>query len=443
MNQTTTYMTQSMGLRQMFYLVLPQEANYPHFKQVPNYLSTTVPYFVGMILIEYVLCILLNVKRARVSDGVSSVSAGMLQQAPKLLSKSLAFPVYFWVYENYRLFSFSWDSPLTWYMSFLLMDFGYYVFHRLSHEVAIVWGAHQVHHSSEDYNLTTALRQSVFQHCFSECLYVPLALLMPPSHFLIHNQLNTLYQFWIHTECINTLGPLEYILNTPSHHRVHHGRNRYCIDKNYAGVLIIFDRMFGTFEAERKTDPVVYGLVAPLASWNPVWTQLCVFVSLFKRVYHMRGLRNKLNVLLMGPGWTEGSPRFGHASDMPDIRAPHPRYQSKESNAVSLYALIHFILLVALFDGLVRDQQYLSAVYLCVSLSFVLFSLVCMGFIFEAKREAIYCETSRLIAVFISTFVSERAGAMSANTALLIRLVVVISVGFWVKTRHDNKEKVE
>ena len=443
MNQTATYMTKSMGLRQLFYLVLPQEANYPHFKQVPNYISISTPYFIGMILIEYVLCILLRVKRARVDDGISSLSAGIIQQVPKVMLKSLAFPLYFWVYENYRLFSLSWDSPFTWYMSFILMDFGYYVFHRLSHEIAIVWGAHQVHHSSEDYNLTTALRQSVFQHCFSDLLYVPLALLMPPSHFLIHNQLNTLYQFWIHTECIETLGPLEYVLNTPSHHRVHHGRNRYCIDKNYAGVLIIFDRMFGTFEAERKTDPVVYGLVQPLASWNPIWTQLCVFVALFKRVCHTQGVKNKLNVLLMGPGWTEGSPRLGNISDIPDIRGPQPRYEGKASNAVCVYGLIHFVMLVALFDSIVRDQLFLSAVYLCTSLSFILYSLVCLGFIFEDKREAVYFETSRLIALFVGSFLSERYEFLSANFALLLRFMIVISVGFWVKTRYDKKQKVE
>ena len=442
MNQTATYLTKSMGLRQLFYLVLPLEANYPDFKQVPNYISTSIPYFMGLIVIEYALCSYLRINRARVSDGISSSSAGIFQQIPKLLFKSLTFPVYFWVYENYRLFSLSWDSPFTWYMSFLLMDFGYYSFHRLSHEVAIVWGAHQVHHSSEDYNLTTALRQSVFQHCFSECLYIPIALVMPPSHFLIHRQLNTLYQFWIHTECISTLGPLEWVLNTPSHHRVHHGRNRYCIDKNYAGVLIIFDRMFGTFEAEREADPVVFGLVTPLDSWNPIWTQICVYVALFKRAYQMKGVNNKLKVLLMGPGWTEGSPRLGDSSKLPDIHAPQPRYRGGASNSVSLYVMVHFILLLVLFNSIIRNRVYLSAVYLCTSLSFVIYTLTSFGFILDAKKESVYFEVSRLIAVFLSTFVSERFGALSANVALFIRFAVVISVGFWVKT-HFNKKKVE
>ena len=268
-----------MPLRQMFYMVAPSEAIYQHSDQVPDYTSSSVPYFIGMIVIEYIICFLCKVKRARVADGVSSLSAGISQEIPRVFFTSLSFSIYFWVYENYRLFTLPWDSPITWYVSFILVDFCYYLFHRYAHEVAIIWGAHQVHHSSEDYNLTTALRQSLFQPYFSDYLYIPAALVMPPSHFLIHRNLNLLYQFWIHTECIDTLGPLEHILNTPSHHRVHHGRNRYCIDKNYAGVLIIFDKMFGTFEAERKNDPVVYGLVQPLDNWNPIWTQVCVYVG--------------------------------------------------------------------------------------------------------------------------------------------------------------------
>ncbi|KAI6656546.1 hypothetical protein LOD99_1341 [Oopsacas minuta] len=443
MNTSSTLLSKSIGLRQMFYLVLPNEANFEYYKQVPEYINAALPYFTGMILVEYIMCIFLNVRRLRISDGISSASAGLMQQIPKLVIKSLAFPIYLWVNENYKLYSFEWDSPFTWYMSFLLLDFGYYVFHRLAHEVHVVWGAHQVHHSSEDYNLTTALRQSMFQHCFSECLYIPLGMIIPPSHYMIHVQLNTLYQFWIHTECIDTLGPLEYILNTPSHHRVHHGRNIYCIDKNYAGVLIIFDKMFGTFEAERKAEPVVYGLVTPLASWNPFWTQICVYVHMFKRMYNIKGVKNKLSVLLMGPGWTEGSPRLGDPSKLPDIRAPQPRYDRNISNAVSVYGLIHFVLIIAMFDFFIRKQQYLSALSLSVGILLILFSLLCFGFIFDDKEDAISFEITRLVTVFIGTFIGERFDALDPNTALIIRFVIIVSIGFWVSNHFNKKKKVE
>merc|ERR1712200_205685 len=119
------------------------------------------------------------------------------------------------------------------------------------------------HHSAEEYNLSTALRQSSFQAFGAWPFYLPMAFFIPPQHAIIHKELNLLYQFWIHTEIVKSIGPLEYILNTSSHHRVHHGANRYCLDKNYAGVLIIWDRMFGTFEAERSDIKIVYGLGDP------------------------------------------------------------------------------------------------------------------------------------------------------------------------------------
>lgn len=138
----------------------------------------------------------------------------------------------------------------------------------------ILWATHQSHHSAEDYNLSTALRQGVMQSYASWMFYLPLALVVPPPIFLMHTQMNLLYQFWIHTEIISNLGPLEYILNTPSHHRVHHGRNPYCIDKNYAGVFIIWDRIFGTFAPERENEPIAYGLIHPINTFDPLETQV-------------------------------------------------------------------------------------------------------------------------------------------------------------------------
>ncbi|XP_077866610.1 alkylglycerol monooxygenase-like [Saccoglossus kowalevskii] len=151
-------------------------------------------------------------------------------------------------------------------------------------EVNFMWAAHQVHHSSEDYNLGTAIRQSIFQRHTAWIFYLPMALFVSPPTAYVHIQFVTLYQFWIHTEFVGSLGPVEYILNTPSHHRVHHGRNPYCIDKNYGGTLIIWDRLFGTFAPERER--VVYGLVHPIASWNPFYIQFCHLMHMWNLLYY-------------------------------------------------------------------------------------------------------------------------------------------------------------
>ena len=206
--------------------------------------------------------------------------------------------MYIKVYENYRIYELPWDSYWTFFFAALAADFGYYWMHRFSHgkpmkgcywclvwknllnvlivvEWYFIWAQHQVHHSSEDYNMTTAMRQSVFQYWIGSIFYVPFALFVPPAIFLIHLQLAMLFQFWLHTELLDSVGPvLKYILNTPRYHKIHHGRNKYCLDKNYAAVLIIWDRMFGTFADEKPGEKVVFGLVENVESMNPFWLQV-------------------------------------------------------------------------------------------------------------------------------------------------------------------------
>lgn len=253
--------------------------------------------FFAFILLELIVIGLQQRKNlVRVNGMFSNIAAGITQQITgRLILRGFELYIYIWVYDNFCVYALPWNSQWTWWVCFLLVDLGYYWFHRAAHEVNIMWAAHGVHHSSEYYNLSTALRQSSLQAYTSWIFYLPAALFVPPSLFAAHRQFNTLYQFWIHTQVIKTLGPLEWVMNTPSHHRVHHGRNRYCIDKNYAGTLIIWDRMFGTFAAE--SEEVVYGLTHPLTTWDPVWTQLHHVVHIANMVWKTPGLANKVSHL--------------------------------------------------------------------------------------------------------------------------------------------------
>ncbi|CAG0900280.1 unnamed protein product, partial [Darwinula stevensoni] len=230
----------------------------------------------------------------------------------------MTYGIYLHVYDNWRLFSLNWDSPWTWILTAIAIDLGYYIFHRALHEVNLFWAVHQLHHNSKECNLTTALRNSLLLPCFDFVFYIPTALLgAPPSHILVHTQLNLLYQFWLHTETISSLGPLEYIINTPSHHRVHHGCNRYCIDKNYAGVLIIWDRIFGTFEPE--SEQVVYGLTHTVSTFNPMKLQFHHFQNICKSLWEMKSLEDRLKVLFYGPGWKPGQPRLYPKDLLPGV----------------------------------------------------------------------------------------------------------------------------
>ncbi len=221
-----------------------------------NLIALSIPVFFALIGVELLVARLTGEKLYRYNDAINDLSCGILQQVLGVFVKVIVFGGYVFVYEAGHLLELSATSAGVWVLCFLGVDFFYYWFHRVSHEWSLPWGAHVVHHQSEEFNLAVALRQGAFQPLFSWFFYLPLALVgFPPLMFLTCSSLNTLYQFWIHTRAIGRLGPLEWVLNTPSHHRVHHGSDEKYLDRNYAGVLIVWDRLFGSFHRKRRSRP--------------------------------------------------------------------------------------------------------------------------------------------------------------------------------------------
>jgi sterol desaturase/sphingolipid hydroxylase (fatty acid hydroxylase superfamily) len=271
----------------MFYLVDPAEfMNDSHV--APQYISDAIPYFVLFVLVEYIFS---RVKKGETQvqynaqETMCSISLGLVQQTGDILLRGVALYPYVYVYENFRLFDIPLSSTWAYVALFLGVDFGYYLMHRSAHVYHFMWIGHSVHHSGEYYNFATALRQGTTQAVYSRFFYLPLAFLgFPFAAYMGHNSLNTLYQFWIHTEIIDKLGPLEVIFNTPSHHRMHHRPPGNC---NYAGVLIIWDRIFGTF-VEEKERRDVYGLAKPLGTFNPL-------LANYQHALRMMGIKSKSN----------------------------------------------------------------------------------------------------------------------------------------------------
>ncbi|NWI17153.1 ALKMO monooxygenase, partial [Crypturellus soui] len=252
-------------------------------------------------------------------------------------------------------------------------------------EVNLLWAAHQIHHSSEDYNLFTALRQSLLQRYTSWIFNLPMALFIPPSVFAVHLQFNLLYQFWIHTEVITSLGPLEFILNTPSHHRVHHGRNPYCIDKNYGGTLIIWDRIFGTFEAEDAK--VVYGLTHPVNTFEPILLQFRPLAHIWNTFWATPGFCNKLSVLFKGPGWGPGKPRLGLPEEIPVITGKEVPYNPSVPAYLNCYAVIHFAVIVDLYIDLLATVTMLSQGTVLLRIGVMILSLTSFGLLMENRQD--------------------------------------------------------
>ncbi|MBK9152971.1 MAG: sterol desaturase family protein [Chloracidobacterium sp.] len=197
-------------------------------------------------------------------------------------------------------FKFPADAWWSWVILFFVDDLAYYIFHRVSHETRLFWNFHVVHHSSEEYNLSVAVRQSWFSGLLHWIFYAPVMLLgFAPWMFVIMHGFNLIYQFWIHTKLVGRLGPLEWVLNTPSHHRVHHGVNEKYIDRNYAGVLIIWDRLFGSF-TEEDEEPR-YGIIKPLRSYNPLWANTHAWVEMWQEIKHRPSLFSKLQCIFASP----------------------------------------------------------------------------------------------------------------------------------------------
>ena len=223
--------------------------------------------------------------------------------------KNIEYLTYWFIFENFRIFTFENNWRITWILAMFGTDHGYYWAHRMMHEVNIIWATHQVHHSDQDFNLATGMRQGLFQRYFTWPFYLPMALVgIPTEFFITHQGLSLLYQFWIHTEIVDGLGDtLNYIMNVPKHHQVHHGRNPYCVDKNYAGVFIIWDRLYGTFadrdaDVDYKGEKIAYGLIPPVDSFGYFKIQFHSYAKLIAKVMNSNGIINKLKSIFYGPG---------------------------------------------------------------------------------------------------------------------------------------------
>ncbi|XP_004702885.1 alkylglycerol monooxygenase isoform X1 [Echinops telfairi] len=419
----------SQGVRVMFYMMKPSEASFQTLEEVPDYVEKATPFFISLMVLELIISWIRQGKlRGRLDDALTSLSAGVLSQLPRLFSRSIELTSYIYIWENYRLFNMPWDSPWTWYLTFLGVDFGYYWFHRMAHEVNIMWAGHQTHHSSEDYNLSTALRQSVLQIYTSWIFYCPLALFIPPSVYAVHLQFNLLYQFWIHTEVINSLGPLELILNTPSHHRVHHGRNRYCIDKNYGGTLIIWDRIFGTFEAENEK--VIYGLTHPINTFEPFKVQFHHLLYIWTTFWITPGFFNKFSVIFKGPGWGPGKPRLGLSEEIPEVTGKEVAFSSSASPLLKIYAVVQFALMLVFYEETFSNKAALPQVTLFLRICFIILTLTSIGFLMDQRPQATFVETFRCL-IFLMLCEFGHLKLLIPSFSLAFEIFFSICVAFW------------
>jgi sterol desaturase/sphingolipid hydroxylase (fatty acid hydroxylase superfamily) len=358
---------------------------------VRNYIALAIPFFFTFIGVELAVAHAKKREVYRLADAVTDLSCGVTSQVVLVFWAGAQAFLYEWTYAHGLKALPAWAA---WVVAFFAVDFFYYWWHRLSHEVNVLWAAHVVHHQSEDYNLAVALRQAVLTSWTALPFYLPLAALgVPTVVWGTVYSFSTLYQFWIHTELVGKVrGPIEWVFNLPQHHRVHHAINPAYLDKNYGATLIVWDRLFGTFAAEEE--PCVYGITKPLGSFNPMWAQVHYWIEMAEMSGRARGL-DKLRAFWKGPAWRpRGDPPIALKSVSP---ATFVKYDPRPPRAISIYVVVQYaVLIVATFLVLLFKASIPFAVLALAALAIV-GGVTSLGAMIEKKRWGAPLEATRLV----------------------------------------------
>jgi sterol desaturase/sphingolipid hydroxylase (fatty acid hydroxylase superfamily) len=277
--------------------------NFMQIPDFPNLIHYAIPFFVATVIIEVILTVKVKMETYEYKDAATSIAMGLGNVAVGLFTKGMVLAFFYFIYNTFHLF----EIGFTWWAWVLILfaeDLTYYWNHRIAHQSRLFWASHVVHHSSQKYNLSTALRQTWSGSFYTFIFWTPLVLIgFHPVLILVQMSISLLYQYWIHTEMIDKLPKwFEAIFNTPSHHRVHHATNPQYLDRNHAGIFIIWDKLFGTFEPE--VEKPVYGLVKNIDTFNPVKVAFLEWFYLLKDTFTSKtNLINRIKYLFKPPGW--------------------------------------------------------------------------------------------------------------------------------------------
>ena len=404
-------------------------------------ITLSIPIFFLLIGVELVASRVLRRRVYRLNDSIDDLNCGVVSELRGVLTLGVTTVLYALVFELCRGLGLPKlpDHWATWVVALLGIDLAYYWFHRLSHEVNFLWAGHVVHHQSEDYNLAVALRKSAFQGLFSIWFYLPLAMLgIEPVVFALSIQINTLYQFWIHTRLIGKLGrPIEAVLNTPSHHRVHHGADPKYLDKNYAGMLIIWDRMFGSFEPEAE-EPT-YGTTKPLARWNPVWANFDYWAQLVREARSFERFGDRVRLFFAHPGWRPEQPVptppevHGRAIFDADVAAPR-----------KAYLFVQFVVMLVVTVGVLFAGSKLDYPVVVALSAWVMTTAAAIGIGFERRPSFRILEVVRLLilpGLIAWTLLSLAATAtLSLGAGIAGGFALVSLLALWLSAERPGSE---
>ena len=390
-----------------------------------NYLAFAVPLFLLFIGIEYFYSKKKSKSLFHFSESVANLNVGMAERITDLFTTGSFYFLYAYLFEHFRIFDIE-SSWLTWIILFVVTDFIWYWYHRLAHEINLFWAAHIVHHQSEDFNYTTSTRITMFQAGIRGSFWAILPILgCSPEMITIFLMVHGAYPFFTHTQTIGKLGWLEYFMVTPSHHRVHHASNAEYLDKNYGDILIIWDRLFGTFAKEEAAP--VYGLTKPLNSYSFFWQHFHHFLELTVAIKREKGLINKGRMLFGKPELIDARIRTSLERKLLNRNTTPP------GKAIRQYVFIQTAITLILLFTVLLLEHYLTRSQLIIAALFLLVSIVNSGASLEKKHWIFYLEIIRLVLLmlFINNYYFNFYFLMTCFSGLTVLLLYAKSIKHW------------
>ncbi|MFN4314459.1 MAG: sterol desaturase family protein [Chitinophagaceae bacterium] len=394
-----------------------------------NYLAFAIPLFVGFMLLEYFLSVKRNMGTFNFKEVVANLNVGIAERLCDLFTTGLFFFFFSWIHRNFAIADIK-PELLTWVLLFVLTDLVWYWYHRVGHKVNLFWSFHVVHHQSDDFNFTVAARITVFQAA-ARCLFWSILPLVgfPPEMITLLLLVHGTYPFFTHTQLVGRLGVLEYLFVTPSHHRVHHSSNPCYLDKNFGDVLIIWDKIFGTFAKENEVP--VYGITKPLNSHSFLWQHFHFFLEMMTAFKRSKGLRKKLKCLLGKPD--EIDPRIReHLERKLSIGVK----ENQLSETLGGYIMVKtFISLTVLFC-IILLEHYLSNTQIFILAVYLILSVITTGAMLEQRRWIFHLEFFRGIALGAYLLVT----FPYFNLGVLLTLILILFTSFYksIERRYYN-----
>jgi len=361
-------------------------------------LNYAIPFFVGLLLLEVAIARWKDKKVVRSMDTLSSLSSGLTNVIKDVLGLTVIIVSYEWLEEYFGIL----DIPANWLaylLAFIGIDFAGYWIHRISHSVNYFWNHHIIHHSSEEFNLGCALRQSISNWFSITFIFlVPTAIIGVPTEVIaIVKPLHLFAQYWYHTRLIGKMGFLEHIIVTPSHHRVHHAINKEYLDKNLSQIFIFWDKFFGTFQKELDEVPPVYGVKRPVRTWNPIIINFIHLWQLIKDAWYTRSIATKLKIWFMPTGWRPADVKEKYPIEVISDEYQYQKYDPPRSQSLELWSwfqfVITFVMMMYMFNrlGVIGFSQAL------LFGAFLFLTILIYTLVMDRKDIAIYFEALRFI----------------------------------------------